>query len=167
MPAINVRHRVASVATLSAAAIAIAVPSAFAAGHHAATSKEVFQLAGTAAHAEVIAHGAFTDGGRDDTSHEAYDVLHMSAGTLRINHPDKDSKFKQHINPKTCYAVFSITGKYTLNHGTGKYKGVTGHGTYKGAFTAITKRNKDGSCNMNAEPTVEITTINASGPVNL
>jgi hypothetical protein len=167
MPATNIRRRFATVVTLSAATFAITVPSAYAAGRDAGSQKEYFQLAGVGAKSVFIAHGAITGGGTDDMSHEAYDILHLSGGTLRINHPDKDSKTKQHVDKKTCYATFDVSGKYTISNGTGKYEQVTGHGTYRGSFDAVLKRNKNGSCNENAEPTVQINAINASGPLSL
>jgi hypothetical protein len=167
MPVTNIRRRVTTVATLSAAALAIAVPSAVAAGPAAAAKTEYFQLAGTGKSQVVVAHGVFTGSGKDDNSHDNYDILHLGGGTLRINHPDKDSHFKQHIDKKTCYASFTITGKYTLSNGTGTYKSVSGHGSYKAAFSAVLKKNKNGSCNENAEPSIEVSTVNASGPASL
>jgi hypothetical protein len=167
MPIMTIRRSIAVVATVSAASIAVVAPSAFAASHAAAAKTEYFQFAGASTHEEVIAHGVFTGGGTDDASHDNYDVMHLGGGTLRITHPDKDSKYKQHLDKKTCYYTATVTGPYTLGHGTGAYKKATGHGTYKGGFSAVLKRTKSGACDMNSEPTVEVTTINASGPASL
>lgn len=150
-------------AALSAAAIA--VPNASAAPRHTAASKtESFLISVAAGHNLVVAHGAFVGGGKDDASHDAYDVLHLGGGTVRVNHPASQSHFKFNVNPKTCFATITGDGKYTLNHGTGRYEDVTGHGTYRFEVEDLLSRTKSGGCNMNAQPKVEVGEIKASGP---
>lgn len=113
----------------------------------------------------VVAHGAFVGGGKDVAGNN-HDTLHLGGGTLRINHPDGKSHFHQKLNPKTCFLSFTITGPYTLNHGTGKYAGYTGSGTYKVTANAIAKRSASGACNENASPKAEAVFIRASGKVS-
>ena len=161
----KVRRIVAAVATMSAATIGVAVP-AYATMHHANSATEHFQLAIAGSHQVFIAHGPITGGGTDDASHDAYDVLHFGNGTLRLNHPDSQSHFNAKVNPKTCFAAFTITGKYTVDHGTGKYKGVTGHGTYKVSEQALLAKKKTGGCDENSEPKLFEGSINASGPIS-
>lgn len=115
----------------------------------------------------VVAHGAFVGGGKDDASHDAYDVLHLGGGTVRVNQPASQSHFKFNVNPKTCFATITGDGKYTLNHGTGRYEDVTGHGTYRFEVEHLLSRTKSGGCNMNAQPKVEVGEIKASGPVKV
>jgi hypothetical protein len=120
-------------ATASAGALSlggVAAASATA-GHLGSAGTESFLIAIANTHQSVIAHGVFVGAGLDDASHDNFDVLHLGGGTVRINHPDSQSHFTQHINPKTCYGTFTITGKYTLSRGTGRLKGVRGHGHKK------------------------------------
>ena len=130
------------------------------------TAKEYFLITISGTSETVIAHGAFTGAGRDDASHNNYDILHLGGGQVRIVHPDKDSHFTYKLDPKSCFITFSITGKYTLSHGTGKYKGLTGHGTYKVKEQGITARTSSGACDMNTEPKVLAGYVNGSGPVS-
>ena len=136
----------------------------------AATPKsatEYFALASTGTTSTVVAHGLFTGGGKDDNSHDNYDVLYLGGGTLRINHPDAQSKYSQSLNPKSCFLTFRITGKYTLSNGTGEFAGVTGHGNYVVSGQGILASNKKGACSQQAEPIAQIVTITGSGPATL
>lgn len=140
--------------------------SAQAATASAKAKTEHFAIASADGHESVVMWGAITAGGRDDASHESYDVLHLGNGTLRVTHPDSQSTFTPHLNHKTCYFSYELKGKYTVGHGTGAYQGVTGHGTYDGAGHAILARKKSGACDQNAEPKVGIFTVNGSGPIS-
>lgn len=157
--------------------IAGGVTAAFAAGpvsaapaSRAAAPTEHFTI-GFAEHGSAgqnqtfIAHGPITGGGRDDASHDNYDVLHFGNGTLRVNHPNKTAKTTFRLNKKTCYATLTLTGKYTLGNGTGKYKGVSGHGTYKGVGEYIAKRKSNGSCAANSVPAAGVFVVRGSGPL--
>jgi hypothetical protein len=115
----------------------------------------------------VIAHGVFTGGGKDDASHDNYDILHLGGGQLRINHPDKDSHFTYHIDPTSCFVTFKITGTYTLGSGTGRFVNASGNGTYRVKEEGIAPRKSSGACNTNAEPKLLTGYINASGPAML
>lgn len=135
------------------------------ASQHSATEYFLITLSGNGE--SVIAHGAFTGGGTDDASHDNYDVLRLGGGQLRINHPDKDSHVTYHLNPKSCFVSFKITGTYTLGSGTGRFANVSGHGSYRVNEEGITPRTSSGACNMNAEPKLLSGYINASGPATL
>lgn len=159
-----------SVAT-TVAASALAT-SALAASSHSTTSRashtatEYFQLAGNGVRMTVVAHGAFTGGGRD-VPRSNYDVLYLGGGTVRIVHPDKASHFTSHVNPKTCFATLTITGPYELRNGSGRLAGVTGHGKYTAHGQVILPRTKTGSCNERSQPKAETLVINANGPVTM
>lgn len=130
----------------------------------ASGSKETFLLSYGPHESEVVvAHGAIVGGGKD-VQHGQYDVLQLGGGSVRINHPDSKSHVHQHFDPKTCFASFTITGPYTLSHGTGRYAGTTGHGTYKVTGNALAKR-KNGACNTHTNPKVEAAYIKATGPI--
>ena len=164
----KVRRSIATAAALGTAAIAVTSSGAAATpAPKAASQIEYFLITGSGNHEVAIAHGAFVGGGRDDASHESYDVLHLGHGTLRVTHPDSQSHFTQHLDPKTCFATFTITGKYTVGHGTGRFAHVTGHGTYVVRDQAILARTKSGACDENADPTVDVFVARASGPVHL
>jgi hypothetical protein len=166
----KIRRTVAAVATLGAAVSVIAAPAAQASVHSAkrASGKEYFLItvAGNT-HESVIAHGLFTGAGKDDATHDNYDVFHLGGGTLKIVHPDSQSHFKDKVNAKTCFVTFTITGKYTLSGGTGKYKNASGHGTYKVLEQGILRRTKAGACSQSAEPKIEVGYIRGSGPASL
>lgn len=140
---------------------AVAARAAGSARH--TTTKESFLVTyGPGEHEVVVAHGVITGGGKD-IAHDSFDVLHLGGGTLRLNHPDAKAKYQQHLNPATCYASFTITGPYTIDHGTGQYAGDTGSGTYHVTGAALAQRTKSGGCNQQSEPKVEAAFIRASG----
>ena len=149
---------VGALGLLAASPVAAAAPK---------SGTEYFAIAGSDNSETVVAHGLFTGGGKDDNSHDNYDVLYLGGGTLRINHPDAQSKYSQHINPKSCFLTFQITGKYTLSNGTGRFAAVTGHGNYVVSGQGILARNKKGACSQDAEPIAQVIAINGSGPATL
>lgn len=156
------------------AAAAVAVASAGIAGATAATAspahrasgKVAFVIGGSGSHETVVMHGAIVAGGKDDASHNNYDVFQLGNGTIRVTHPTKKSTFTPKINQKTCYGTFTITGPWTMGRGTGAYKGVTGKGTYKALGTVVLKRTKSGACNMKAQPKAEVFVVHGSGHVS-
>jgi|SRR5579875_141118 len=113
----------------------------------------------------AIVNGPIVGGGKDSTK-GAVDTLHLAKGTLRIKHPNKQSTFKAHVNPSTCFATFTITGKYTVT-GTGAYRNASGHGTYSGIGRGVLSRTKSGSCSERAEPAPDAVDIVAHGPLTL
>lgn len=149
---------VGALGLLTASPVAAATPK---------SGTEYFSLAGSDNSATVVAHGLFTGGGKDDNTHNNYDVLYLGGGTLRINHPDAQSKYSQSVNPKSCFLTFRLTGRYTLSNGTGRFAGVTGHGNYVVSGQGILARNKNGACDQQAQPIAEIEAISASGPATL
>ena len=147
--------------------ILAASPAMASASQPAKSGQEYFLISESGTTQTVVAHGLFTGGGKDDASHENYDILHLGGGTLRVNHPDAQSKFVGHVNPKSCFITFTITGKYTLSNGTGRFAGVSGHGSYKLVEQGILARNKKGACSQESEPIVEAGQVTASGPASL
>jgi hypothetical protein len=147
--------------------ILAASPAVATTSQTAKSGTEYFLIAEAGNTQTVVAHGLFTGGGRDDASHENYDILHLGGGTLRVNHPDAQSKFTQHINPKSCFITFKITGKYTLSDGTGRFAGVTGHGNYVVSEQGILARDKKGACSQEQEPITQAGEVTASGPATL
>ncbi len=174
----KIKGRTAVAAALGAVVVAGGVAAAFAGpvsaapAPRAAAATEHFTI-GFAEHGKAgdqqtfITHGPITGGGRDDASHNNYDVLHFGNGTLRVVHPEKAARTTFHLNKKTCYATLTLTGRYTLTDGTGKYKGVTGHGTYKGMGEYIAKRKANGSCAANSVPAAGVFDVHGSGPVTV
>lgn len=178
----NIRRHTRRVAlgVAGAAVVAGGLTAAFAgpvsaapATRAAAAHTEYFTVA-TAQHSgkdseqqTFVAHGAFAGGGRDDASHDNYDVLHFGNGTLQLRHPQKESKSNFHVNPKTCYVTLTLSGPYTLANGTGQYKGVKGHGTYHGTGQYIAKRTAAGKCELNQSPRAGIFVVHGSGPVSM
>ncbi len=133
----------------------------------AKSGQEYFFLAIAGSSQSVVAHGLFTGGGVDDASHQNYDILHLGGGTLRINHPDAQSKFTEQVNPKSCFITFKITGKYTLSNGTGRFAGVTGNGTYQLFEEGILGRDKSGACSEQQAPLTPSGYVTASGPATI
>lgn len=71
----------------------------------------------------VIAIGAFTAGGTDRPG-RVTDVLTFPGGTLRYRHVPRT--LSASFDPRTCLAIESETGRFTLGHGTGRYAGMHG-----------------------------------------
>jgi hypothetical protein len=156
-------RRTIGVAAAAAAIVAVAVAPASAASAHSA-GQEYFLITIADNHQSVVAHGAFTDAGKD-VEHDQSDTLRFSQGALVIHHPDSKSHFSYTLNKKTCFVSFKITGKYTLGAGTGSYAGLTGHGNYVVREQAVAPR-KNGACNLNAQPSHLAGYVKGSGPVS-
>jgi hypothetical protein len=140
-----------------------------AAGHSAASSKteRILITAGPGDKQIAVVHGPITGGGRDSAGGQK-DVLHLGSGSLTLEHPDKQSTFKiTSLNRKTCFAAFTIKGKYTLIHGTGQYAGASGHGRYLVRGNDILRRTSSGTCSTKGQPQAEAFLIKASGPASL
>jgi hypothetical protein len=152
---------------IGALGILAASPAVASTSQPAKTGTEYFFIAIAGNTESGVAHGLFTGGGQDDASHDNYDILHLGGGTLRINHPDAQSKFTDHVNPKSCFVTFKITGKYTLSNGTGRFAGVTGHGNYVVREQGILARDKKGACSEEQEPITQAGYVTASGPAAL
>jgi hypothetical protein len=139
-------------------------------GHAAKPATEHFYITGINAPStglhdrqEAVMNGPIVGGGRDFSKGDR-DIIHVGKSTLVVTHPDKQSKFSGHINPKTCFATFTLSGSYTLT-GTGKYASVKGHGTYVGHGQGILPRTASGSCSKRKEPAPELFTVKATGPI--
>jgi hypothetical protein len=153
---------VGAITALGAGALAFA-PGAFA----DTSGTERFQITIANNNEAVVAHGLFTDAGSDETSNTNYDVLVLSAGEVRLTHPDSKVTYSNfHINNNTCFATITEQGAYTLGHGTGAYAGVHGHGTYNAKIQAVFAMSS-GVCNGDSAPTGETGVINAHGPAFL
>jgi hypothetical protein len=163
---------------LGTLALTAAGSPAHAARHHptgggsagAATRKLTFvtagtTLGGTPSRQVGLFHGAINGGGKD-VAHGQSDRIHLRGGAITVKHPDKTSTFVPKIDPATCYATFTLSGKFTLTHGTGRYHGISGSGTYAGRGYGYLARKKDGTCNTNAEPRSEIFQIVGKGTLH-
>lgn len=170
--------KTALVAALALGGVALAAGSAAAAPSHTValrtaahsvaaaktTGTEYFRLVASADDQEsVVLHGLVTAVG---TSHayDGKDVAQLGGGKITVFHPDKNEKFSAKVNHKTCFAVFTFSGSYTLGKGTGAFKTFTGSGTYVGHGEGILRRNKAGACTENAEPAGEVLVIDGHGP---
>ncbi len=98
-------------------------------------------------------------------------VARFPRGTFQVGHLTA-GKEAGSINPKTCAAVFTVTGAtYQLGNGTGSYKGITGHGDAALKFSGTLPKLSNGSCNESSTavpvPGSTTTTVRASGPVTV
>jgi hypothetical protein len=153
---------------LAAGAVAVAVtaaPALAGTAHPAAqpTGRESFTIGGDTDHPIVIMHGAITAAGQDDPNHDNYDVLKFAHGSFRVVHPQAAAKYVSHVDKKTCFATFTESGQFTLEHGTGRYAGIKGSGSYTANGTGLLARTKSGACDENAKPVAEIFTVHAHG----
>lgn len=175
----------AAAVALSTLCLAASGPSAQAATHHPAITggaasapasasarrrEFTFVTAGTAlggtqSQQVGIFHGAINGGGRD-VPYAQSDRVHLAGGGITVKHPDAASTYVPTVDPSTCYVTFTITGRFTLTHGTGRYHGVAGRGAYVGHGYGYVARTKNGSCNLNAEPKSEVFEITATGHVS-
>ncbi len=114
----------------------------------------------------AMIHGYLNAYGTDDNSHANYDVAHFGGGTLRVTHYDSQSTFKPYVNPKTCYASFTLSGTFTTGHGTGRFANVHGSGTYTGSGDGFLQKTKSGACDQNSEPKFETFTIKGKGSIH-
>lgn len=163
------RRRIAVLAAAGAVAaggIGLGASAAFAHPQTAGKSVEHIAIGGTESDQSVVLWGPVSTGGKD-ISHGQYDLLKLPGGTLRINHPDKQSHYRQHVDKRTCHYSATITGKYTITKGTGRYRGVTGHGSYHASIQAIAKRAKSGACDERKAPVANVFSVSGHGPVAL
>src|ERR1700712_5234543 len=148
-----------------AVAVAVATPALAGAVHPAAhpPGRESFIIGGDTNHPIVIMHGAITAAGHDDPNHDNYDVLKFAHGSFRVVHPQAGAKYVPHVDKKTCFATFTESGHFKLNHGTGRFAGIKGAGSYPAYGTGLLARTKSGACDENAKPVAEIFTVHAYG----
>ena len=87
-------------------------------------------------------------------------------GILRVYH--NAGTQTAHVNPKTCFSVFTNVSQYWVVGGTGRYHEAEGWGTAHIRFSGIQPK-KGGKCDMNANPLpgTTHTTFLAKGPVAL
>jgi hypothetical protein len=109
----------------------------------------------------VIATGAFTGGGTARPG-RVTDVLSFPGGTLRYRHVTRT--FSASFDPQTCLLTESLTGKFTLGHGTGRYVGVHGSGKFALNIVAVTEKNRAGQCTHVQAPATfqQLTTANGT-----
>ncbi len=110
----------------------------------------------------VIATGAFTAGGTDRPGRET-DVLMFPGGTLSYRHVTRT--FSASFDPQTCLLTESLTGSFTLGHGTGHYAGVHGSGKFALNIVAVTKKNHAGQCTHVQAPATFQQLTTAAGTV--
>lgn len=158
-----VRRTIGVAAAAAAVMAAVVAPASAATANSAGTEYFLITIADDSQ--TVVAHGAFTDSGKD-VDHDQSDTLRFSQGLLEIYHPDSQSHFTYKLNKKTCLFRFKVTGKYTLGAGTGSYAGLTGHGNYVVRDQFIAPRKANGACDLNAEPSHLAGYVTGSGPVS-
>ena len=109
----------------------------------------------------VIATGAFTVGGTTRAGRDT-DVLRFPGGTLRYRHVTRT--FSASFDSQTCLLTETLTGRFTLGHGTGRYVGVRGSGKWALAIVAVTKKNRAGQCTHVQAPATfqQLTTANGT-----
>lgn len=167
---VRISSRILATGTAIAAAGAIALTGLTAASASPAAGPsgsgiEHFQLVTTSFsgnNESIIATGMFTAGGVDHSGNRV-DTVVFPNGAFKITH--SKGKGPQHFNPKTCLAVISQHGTYSLSDGTGKYAHLSGHGTYHVSVMFVGARNSKGKCSQ--RPTAVQQIITAQGPVSL
>ena len=113
----------------------------------------------------VIATGAFTDGGTA-TPLDPSNKLTFPDGTINVASKSKGKPVTT-ANTKTCYETLSDQGTYTITGGTGKYRGLTGSGTYTLEIREIGPK-VNGKCDTQTSKRVASQAIlKADGPVTL
>jgi len=110
----------------------------------------------------VIATGAFTVGGTARAGRDT-DVLRFPGGTLRYRHVTRT--FSASFDSQTCLLTETLTGRFTLGHGTGRYVGVRGSGKWALAIVAVTKKNRAGQCTHVQAPATFQQLATANGTV--
>jgi hypothetical protein len=122
----------------------------------------------------AVASGVFSATGTMQAASSATNaplVARFPGGNFQLGNLTS-GKESANINPKTCAAVFNVTGvTYKLSHGTGSYQGITGHGNATLKFTGTLPKLSNGSCNESstALPVAgsTTTTVHASGPATV
>jgi hypothetical protein len=125
---------------------------------------QVMSTSTTSTTGSAIAYGAFTAAGTAHLGSAKVGTVVFPAGVIKLSH--RPGKGTTHFNPKTCLAVISQPGTYTIVSGTGAYAGITGHGTYQLNLTFIASRST-GKCSSTQPPVAEQELLRLSGPVHL
>lgn len=158
----------ATVTMITGAGVASAAAGHPASTRPAVTGTQHFQLMTTSAtstKASVIALGSVITAGGVDHQGNKTDTVVFPGGTFKIRHSAGHGP--QHFNPRTCLAVITQRGTYTLGHGTGKYKGISGHGRYLARILFVAARNSKGNCSERKAPRAFQQIITAHGPLTL
>jgi hypothetical protein len=71
------------------------------------------------------------------------------------------------FDPRTCIDQIRFVGTFTVDGGTGAYVNASGSGTVSGAQTFSFPRNPGGGCNTETQPKAVLTTLSASGTLNV
>ena len=149
------RKLILAFATIVAASLAPVLMSA--AGATAATTTEHFSLADTSTSNgapvwDVIATGAFTDGGTARKTSKGELTMRLASGTitLRLAKPHTTPTMSQ--TATSCIQTQTESGVYTIAGGTDAYEGISGtgrltfhntfvehavHGNCSSAYTAV------------------------------
>ena len=122
----------------------------------------------------AVASGVFSATGTMQAASSASSaplVARFPGGTFQLGNLTT-GKESANVNPKTCAAVFNVTGvTYKLSRGTGRYQGITGHGNATLKFTGTLPKLSNGTCNQSstALPVAgsTTTTVHASGPASV
>jgi hypothetical protein len=122
----------------------------------------------------AVASGVFSATGTMQAASSASSaplVARFPGGTFQLGNLTT-GKESANVNPKTCAAVFNVTGvTYKLSHGTGRYQGITGHGNATLKFTGTLPKLSNGTCNQSSTALpvagTTTTTVHASGPASV
>jgi hypothetical protein len=164
---LRLNNRLLGAAGALVAAASLAVTGLTAASAHTSgvSGTERFQSMAASATATpvVIARGVFTDYG---VSHPGpkVDTFVLQKGSFQLAH--KVTSAIQNFNPVTCLGRASLTGTYTVGHGTGKYTGISGSGTFRFSTLFIEAR-VSGKCTTTKPPVALQVILKESGPVSL
>jgi len=168
------RHKLTAVAVAAITAAgtgtfaAVTANAAPASGHHSAasgTEHVVLVTTNPNGNPHALFTGPLKSAGLD-REHNNYGEAVLPGGTFRIGHPG--GKYRQKVVKSTCTVIGTVTGKYTLSHGTGDYAGIKGHGKYVATVSGLLKKKANGSCNLKTKTPADFSeTIVASGPITL
>ncbi len=115
--------------------------------------------------AGAIAYGAFTAAGEAYLGDARLGRIVFPGGTIVLGH--KGGKSTSRFNPKTCLAVISQPGTYTIVSGTGTYAGIKGSGKYQLSLEFIARRSANGNCSSTKAPVAQQKLLRLWGPVKL
>jgi len=162
-------HRLllAAAAAATIAVTSITAASASPRAHPTASGTEYVQVMSTSttsSPASAIAYGLFTAAGQAHLGDAKLGTITFPGGTIMLSHAAQ--KGTSQFDPKTCLAIISQPGTYTIIGGTGKYAGITGHGNYHLSLVFIAARSH-GQCSSNRAPVARQELLRLSGPARL
>ena len=158
----------AAVVATAIAVTSVTAASASPRGHGIVNRTEYVQVmsASTASGpAGAIAYGAFTAAGEAYLGDARLGKIVFPRGTVGLSR--KAGKSTSQFNPKTCLAIISQSGTYTIVSGTGTYAGIKGAGRYQLSLEFIARRSANGKCSSTRAPVAQQKLVRLQGPVAL